>query len=149
MGILVHPLQGAGYADFGQGLHRAVPGGLPVHAVVKAQRFADLITHGVYGVEGGHGFLEDHGDPAAPDPAHGVAPRLEFVYVDGRPVFPFMVNDLSFHVPRFGNQPHEGEAHHALSAPAFTHHAKGSAATDPERDVPYGPDGTVVSGYHG
>ena len=82
VGILVHPLPRTGYADLGKGLHSVRTGMLPVHAVVQAEGFADLVPHGVYRVEGGHGFLEDHGDFPAPDSPHGIAILLEIVNPD-------------------------------------------------------------------
>ena len=42
----------------------------PPHALMEHQGLHDLVSDGQYRVEGGHGLLEYHGNPVAPDITH-------------------------------------------------------------------------------
>jgi hypothetical protein len=58
-----------GHADALQQSEHFGPQLPPVHAAMRADRFSNLVSHPVNGVEGGHRFLEDHRDLGAADGA--------------------------------------------------------------------------------
>ncbi len=76
--------------------------------------FGDLVLNPMHRVQGIHGGLENHGDPAPSDLPHpGIA--------GGHEVLAFET-DLSGDDRRIGRQKsHEGHADGGLSAPGFAH----------------------------
>ena len=108
VGILLHALLRVRDAAQLQELkgpgHGLLLGGL----AVEQDALGDLFAHGVDGVQGGHGLLEDHGDLIAPDLLHLPLRELEQV--------PALKEDLALDVGRgLGQQAHGGQRGDALS----------------------------------
>ena len=68
--VFMHPTLGGRDAHRLQHLYGPRQCSFAVQPLMQAHGFADLITHGVGGVERGHGLLEDHRDAVAPVLAH-------------------------------------------------------------------------------
>ena len=76
---------------------------------VGQNRFGHLVADGIDGVEGGHGFLEDHGDLVAPDVVH--LPFCLFQQILS------VQKDFSFHhAAGIFQKLHDGHGGHALTA---------------------------------
>jgi len=77
---------------------------------VQTQRFGNLLTHAQHGVEGGHGFLEDHGNFFGTQTAHGLRVGLH-------QVLPFKPNlAIGNAARRHGQQLHDGHGCDAFAA---------------------------------
>jgi hypothetical protein len=89
----------------------ALPG---IHGGMKLQHLPHLLQHCMYGVEGCHGLLKDHGEFLSPEGAHlpgGFTGKIGT-----------LKKDLSLHdTPRRGDKPHDREGCHALAAAGFSH----------------------------
>ena len=118
MGVFVHPLPCLGNANQLQQLNGPVPGGLFVQALVELQGLRNLIPDGKYRVQGGHGLLENHGDPVAPELPH-------FLFGQGQKVLA-VKDDAAALVPAGGriHQTHDRQAGDAFAAAGFTHNAQ-------------------------
>ena len=98
----------------------------PGDVEVGQHAFGDLVAHGEHRVEAGHRILEDHADPAAPDPAQALAFQRQHVGVaepDAAPVLD---------PPRRRNQPEQREAGEALPAAGLADQREGLAPLERE-----------------
>jgi len=120
-GDLVHGFEDAG-AEFGAG----------DVGMVGTDGFGDLVADAHDGVEGGHGFLEDHGDAAATVGAH-------FLFWEGEEVFAVEENFAGGDgVGR--EQAEDGEGCCGFAGAGFADEAEDFAGRDGEIDVVH--DGT-------
>src|SRR5499425_2835385 len=126
MRVLLHPALGVGDVHELEHLDRLVHGRPPPQALVQAQGLGDLLAAGEYGVERGHGLLEDHGDLFAADLPHPVGGHVHEVLA--------AVEDLALHAlaRRLRDQLHHGERRHRLAAAGLAHHAQRLALLDVE-----------------
>src|SRR5262249_17393614 len=115
----------------------------PPQSLVQPKRFRDLLAAGEDGVQGGHGFLEHHGDLFAPDLAHAVGGKVYEIRA--------VVADLAFHdLPRrLGNELHDAESRHRLPAPGLSHDAQRLALVDIEVHAVYGSHHALVGAEGG
>ena len=118
VGVFVYPLPRLGNANQLQQLNGPVPGGLFVQALVELQGLRNLVSNGKYRVQGGHGLLENHGDPVAPELPH-------FLFGQGQKVLA-VKDDAAALVPAGGrvHQTHDRQAGDAFAAAGFTHNAQ-------------------------
>ena len=122
-----------GEAHPGQGRGRFPPGRRVGQTPVEAQGLGHLLADGEDRVQGGHGFLEDHGDAVAPDLAHPVLGAAA-------QVFPLEA-DLPGHRGRGGGQePQDGHGGDGLAAAGFPHQPQGLAGGQVEAHPGHGPD---------
>ncbi len=106
---------------------------------VEAQGLGHLLADGEDRIQGGHGFLEDHGDVVAPDLAH---PGL------GAPaqVFPLKA-DRAGHLGRGSlEEPQDGQRGDGLAAAGLPHQAQGLAGGQVETHPGHGPDPAPLPG---
>ena len=99
---------------------------------MEAQGFGHLLPDGEDRVEGGHGFLEDHGDVVAPDLAHpGVGAAAQVFSLE---------TDFAGHQSRGGlEQPQDGHGGDGLAAAGLPHQAQGLAGGQVEAHPGHGP----------
>ena len=118
VGILVDPGLRRGDPHVGEGLDHLPAHLLRLHLrVVKGEALPDLPAHGEDRIQGRHGLLEDHGQLGPPDMAHLLLGHLQYIFA--------LQQDLApLHLRRVGQQPHHGQARHALAAAGFPHHAQ-------------------------
>lgn len=104
--------------------------------VVRLDGFGDLSSDGHDGVEGGHGFLEDHGDVAAAVTAHsGFGEGEQGLAVEGDGA-----GDAHVGGDAGGEEAEDGEGGGGFSGARFADQAEGLAGVDLEGD---GVDGAL------
>src|SRR5229473_1639630 len=98
----------------------SLPAGLRLaHGKVEFKRLGKLALDGENRVEGGHGFLIDHGNLLAADASDLRVGQLEQVST--------IEDDFPAHrfARRVGNEAHDGQSAHTLAAAALSHEAQG------------------------
>jgi len=80
VGILVYAPLRHGDSDLVQELGRALPGFLPTRAFVINNGFSHLFSAFKYRIKACHGFLEDHGNVAAPVMGHLLDGKFDKVH---------------------------------------------------------------------
>src|SRR5262245_45528512 len=80
------------------------------HALMHADRLSDLMTYGKQWVQGGHRFLEDHGDLVAADLLH--LPLIEVQQIAALEADGTADNAAR----RIGDEPQDGQRTYALAA---------------------------------
>ena len=121
--IVTEPLLRPGQADQAEHFDRPVER-LPLRgAPVQPDRFADLVADALGRIEGGERILEDHRYLVAPQPPQLLAFQAdEFVAVE---------LDRAVHDgPAGGQQPHNRQAGHGLTAAGLADDAEGLAGVD-------------------
>ena len=138
VGVLPDAAFRVGDADLGEEVDGVFAGFVAGFAHMELDGFGELAVEGEDGVEGGHGFLEDHGHFGAPDAAH-------IVHIDFEDVLAveedFAGDGASGWV---GDEAHQGEGADAFAAAAFAHEAEGFAGEDFVGDVVHGFDDAFV-----
>ena len=88
---------------------------------MEHQRLIDLLAHGLGGVQGRHGVLEDHGDLLAPDRGPVVFAQLQQVLA--------LIDDLALCDPAGAvrQQAENGQGCCGLSGAGLTHQTQGLA----------------------
>ena len=94
---------------------------------MDTERFGDLAADGHDGIEGGHGFLEDHGEVFAAVAAHGVVREGEQVFAHK----PYGSSDLR----GGGKEAEEGERGGGFAGAGLADQAEGLAGVDLKGDV--------------
>ena len=89
---------------------------------MESQDVANLTTYFEDGVEGGHGFLEDHGDIVAANFTHGGFAEFEHVLASEENAVGF---DAAWGL---GDESHDGEGGDAFAAAAFADEGEGFAS---------------------
>src|SRR5262249_13858670 len=135
--IVPDPLLGGGDADQLEHVDGAVEGSPWPNALVQADRFSDLVTDRIHGVEGRHRLLEDHRDVVA---AH--VPQLVLV---GLSQVTAVEQDPAARLDpaRSVDQPHDRERGHGLATPGLTDEAERPALLDHEVDAVHGAHDTA------
>ena len=129
VGVVRHPSLGRGDSHELQQLDAPAPDVAPLHALVEPDGLADLAADRKHRIERGHGFLENHGDVAAPDLAHLRARDLQ-------QVLPLETNLSPDDLPGgIVDQAHDGERGHAFAATALADQSDRLPVPDGEADV--------------
>ena len=140
VGIGVEPGAGIGDAHLlEQRAARARRASRAGHVEVRPHAFGDLVADGEHRVEAGHRVLEDHADPAAPDPAERLALEREHVGV----AQPDRAAGLD--PARRRHQPEQREAGEALPAARFADQRERLAPVEREADPVHRIDSTAVA----
>ena len=110
--------------DAHQGHHLIHPGrffGFGHLRKVQVQHLQNLVTHGMGGVQAGHGVLEDHGDLLAPE-------RQHFRLREGQQLFPVIPDGAAHHFAHpLRQQPEDGQGQGGLAGAGLPHKAPGLA----------------------
>ena len=130
-GIVVQPAGRVGDAHLAEEVRRFFPGLGPVQPLVEPQHLRHLGPHGVHRVQGGHGVLEDHGDPVAPK-----VPQLLFRQL---PQVPAPEEDLPLgHLARGAHQAQHRQGGDALAAAGLPHKPHDGAPGHRQVDAVHG-----------
>ncbi len=108
-----------GDLDQSEHLDGTIPAFPLAEFLMEYKHLRDLVSDGKDRIEGGHGFLEDHGDPVAPyvpHVAHGQVEEVSPVEVDSS------VGNSS---RRLRYKPHDGKGCHALATTRLPDQPKG------------------------
>jgi hypothetical protein len=118
VGITAQRLGRRGHPHQAQGLGRLGQRRRPGETTVVGDHLGDQASHSEHGVEGRHGLLVHHGDPAPPDPFHGLLGQ-------GQQVVP-LEEDPPAHDAAGGvrHQAHKGEGGYRLAAAGLPHQAQ-------------------------
>ncbi len=118
VGVIVIALFRGRDADLPEEFRRLAPGPMPIHPAMEHDPLGHLIPHPENRVEGGHRFLEDHGDPVPP---HGAHPLL------GQPekISPLEEDPPGDDPAGKGDQPEDGKGGNALAASRLPHDGQG------------------------
>ena len=126
--ILFQARSGRGNTHFFQQIDRPFPGLSGGYFLVLQDGFFQLVADGVAGIQGSHGFLEDHGHAPPPNVGHG--------RTVGRHQVLFLENQLIRPTNAPGRQEiHDGQGGHGFTAPGFTHQAQSFTVMHAETDV--------------
>ena len=126
---------GGGDADLAEDVQHLLDHAAFGDVLVDFDGLAHLVADGKDRVKGGHGVLDNQGDPAAPDVAYFLFGHLEEVFAFEQD---FPAHDVA---GGFGDKPHEGEHGDGLTGARFAHDAQGFAAAEVERYTVDGFDG--------
>ncbi len=138
VGIVADAALGVGQADFVHGVqHFLLDRAAGEFGVVGLERFGDLGSDAHRGVEGGHWFLKDHGDAAAPMAAHGFVREGEQGFA--RECY------ASTDVRRRRKETEDGERGGGLAGAGLAHQTERLSRVDMERDAVDG--GVLAEGY--
>ena len=118
-GVVIQPAPGVRDPDLLEKLTCPGVGGAPGQAKVHFQGLGELAPDAEDGVEGGHGFLEDHSDVPAAAASHTVLAELEEVFAFEQHLA------VDYLARRLGDEAHEGEGADGLAAPALADEAHG------------------------
>ena len=133
MRVVSQPRLRRGDPHEAQQLRDPLPEARPRHDAVDPQRLRHLVADGEHRVQGAQGILEDHGDLAAPDPAHFLLRYLQQVPSPEQ----HLARDDAPGRPR--HQAQDGEAGHALAAARLPQEPQRLPLVQGERDAVHGP----------
>lgn len=105
---------------------------------MDTKRFGDLAPDGHDGIEGSHGFLEDHGDVLSAVAAHGV-------FREGEQVLAHKAN-VSSDLGGVGKEAEKGEGGGGFAGAGLSDQAESLAGVDLKGDISDGGVGPEVDG---